>query len=160
MNLAQSVPLALDLEAELVAAYPMLVRRLTLVLRDHDAAQDLAQTAFARALERRSRFHGGDARAWLYTIGIRLALNEIRRRKRLVPLTEPLEPEWAMRSEPDLWIALAQLEPAQRAALVLSVLDGYTHAEIATLLDVREGTVSSWNSRSKDRLRTILGAEA
>jgi RNA polymerase sigma-70 factor (ECF subfamily) len=64
-----------------------------------------------------------------------------------------------MESQPDLWLALAQLDPLHRAALVLSTLDGYTHAEIAGILGVREGTVSSWLSRSKDRLRTILGED-
>lgn len=157
MELAQTVPLVVDLDAELVAAYPLLARRLTLVLHDADEAQDIAQAAFARALERRHQFHGGDARAWLYTIGLRLALNEVRRRSRLVPLDGADEPGWAMQSEPDLWLALAQLEPQQRAALVLATLDGYTHAEIATMLGVREGTVSSWLSRSKERLRAILG---
>lgn len=62
-----------------------------------------------------------------------------------------------MASEPDLWLALAELGPQQRAALVLATIDGYTHAEIAGILGVREGTVSSWISRSKDHLRTILG---
>ncbi len=157
MDLARSVPLEIDLEAELVAAYPLLARRLTIVLRDADEAQDVAQSAFARALERRHQFHGGDARAWLYTIGIRLALNELRRRKRLVVLPDEGEPAWAMASEPDLWAALAQLDPQHRAALVLHILDGYTHAEIAEMLDVRTGTVSSWISRGKERLRGLLG---
>jgi RNA polymerase sigma-70 factor (ECF subfamily) len=157
MDLARTVPLEMDLDAELVAAYPLLARRLTVVLHDPDEAQDVAQSSFARALERRGRFRGGDARAWLYTIGIRLALNELRRRRRLVALSEAHEPAWAMASEPDLWLALAELEPRQRAALVLATLDGYTHAEIAGILGVREGTVSSWISRSKDRLRAVLG---
>ena len=159
MNLTQAVPIEFDFEAELVTAYPLLVRRLTFVVRDADEAQDLAQAAFERALVHRSRFRGGDARAWLFTIGIRLAIDELRRRKRLVAFTDGDEPEWAMRTEPDLWRALAQLEPRQRAALVLATLDGYTHAEIATLLRVREGTVSSWVSRAKDRLRALLGEE-
>jgi RNA polymerase sigma-70 factor (ECF subfamily) len=156
MNLARVVPVAFDLERELIALHPLLVRRLTLVLRDNDDAQDIAQAAVTRAIERRATFHGGDVRAWLYTIGIRLALNELRRRKRLVVLTEATEPEWAMRSEPDLWLALAELEPLHRAALVLTTLDGYTHAEVARMLGVREGTVSSWLSRSKERLRLLL----
>jgi RNA polymerase sigma-70 factor (ECF subfamily) len=159
MDLARTVPIEFDLDAELVAAYPMLARRLTIILRDPDEAQDVAQSAFARALERRQRFRSGDVRAWLYTIGIRLALNELRRRRHLVALSDASEPEWAMSSEPDLWLALAQLEPRQRAALVLATLDGYTHAEIAGILGVREGTVSSWLSRSKDRLRTVLGED-
>ncbi len=160
MELARSVPATIDLETELVAVYPQLVRRLTLVLRDSDAAQDVAQAAVTRAIERRTTFRGGDVRAWLYTIGIRLALNELRRQKRFVALSTATEPEWAMRSEPDLWRALAELEPRQRTALVLATLDGYTHAEIGQVLGVREGTVSSWLSRSKEHLRALLGEQS
>ena len=50
---------------------------MTVILHDPDEAEDVAQSAFARPLDRRSRFRGGDVRAWLYTIGIRLALNEL-----------------------------------------------------------------------------------
>jgi RNA polymerase sigma-70 factor (ECF subfamily) len=157
MDLARTVPIEFDLEAELVAAYPFLARRLAIVLRDADAGRDVAQSAFIRALESRRRFQGGDARGWLYTIGLRLAFNELRRRRTLVALDEADGPTWAMNSQPDLWIALAGLEPRQRAALVLSALDGYTHAEIATFLGVRPGTVSSWLSRSKEHLRSVLG---
>lgn len=158
MDLARVVPLVTDLETELLAAYPALHRRLTLVLRDASLAEDVAQTAFARALERRSRFGGGNARAWLYTIGLRLAFNELRRR-RTVALTPTTEPSWALASEPDLWVGLGKLEPRQRAALLLSTLDGYTHREIAEMLHVRPGTVSSWISRAKDRMRVLLGDE-
>jgi RNA polymerase sigma-70 factor (ECF subfamily) len=145
-----------DFEGELLAAYPALVRRLTLVLRDAADAEDVAQAAVARALERRNRFDGRDARAWFYTIGLRLAFNELRRRKPLV--AEPgAEPTWAMSCEPDLWLALGQLEPHHRAALLLSTLDGYTHEEIGRILGVRTGTVSSWLSRTKAHLRVRLG---
>jgi RNA polymerase sigma-70 factor (ECF subfamily) len=147
----------IDLEAELVAAYPALVRRLTLVLRDHADAEDTAQTAFTRALEHRRDFEGGDVRAWLYTIGLRLAFNELRRRRRVASVDATPEPAWAMSSEPDLWIALGDLEPRHRAALLLSTLEGYTHDEIGRILDVPAGTVSSWLSRTKDRLRQLLG---
>lgn len=159
MDLTRVAPIEVEFEAELVAAYPLLVRRLTLVLRDGDGAQDIAQAAFARALERRRLFRGGDARGWLYTVGLRLAFNELRRRRRLVALPDEGGPTWAMQADPDLWVALAQLDPRQRSALVLSTLDGYTHAEIATILGVRTGTVSSWLSRSKERLRELLGDE-
>jgi RNA polymerase sigma-70 factor, ECF subfamily len=157
MDLARAAPSAIDLEAELLAFYPALTRRLTLVLRDQAEAEDVAQAAFARALERRDRFAGGDVRAWFYTIGLRLAFNELRRRRVVVALEGATEPTWALASEPDLWIVLARVEPRQRAALLLSVLDGYTHEEIGRMLGVPAGTVSSWLSRTKERLRELLG---
>lgn len=61
-----------------------------------------------------------------------------------------------MRTDFDLWVALAALEPRARAALLLSTLDGYTHPEIAQMLGVRPGTVSSWLSRTKEHLREVL----
>lgn len=60
MDLARAAPVDFDLEAELLATYPALTRRLTLVLRDAAEAEDVAQAAFARALEQRHRFAGGD----------------------------------------------------------------------------------------------------
>jgi RNA polymerase sigma-70 factor (ECF subfamily) len=157
MELVQTAPLTADLETELLAAYPGLARRLTLVMRDSSEAEDVAQAAFARAIEQSHRFRGGNARSWFYTIGLRLAFNELRRRRPARPLVPEDEPTWAMTSEPDLWRALGELEPRQRAALLLSALDGYTHEEIARMLGVRTGTVSSWLSRSKARLREVLG---
>jgi RNA polymerase sigma-70 factor (ECF subfamily) len=157
MDLVNVAPLVTDLEAELLAAYPGLARRLALVLRDAGEAEDIAQAAFTRALEHRHRFRGGDARAWFYTIGLRLAFNELRRRRPILVRSTDDEPGWAMTAEPDLWLALGELEAPHRAALLLSVLDGYTHEEIGTMLGVRTGTVSSWLSRAKGRLRVRLG---
>ena len=153
----QAHGVARDVEAELVELYPALARRLALVLRDAAEAEDVAQAAFARALERQDRFAGGDLRGWFYTIGLRLAFNELRRRRSAPRGTPSGEPSWAMSTDPDLWLALAGLDPRHRAALLLSSLEGYTHAEIGRMLDVPAGTVSSWLSRTKDHLRSVLG---
>jgi RNA polymerase sigma-70 factor (ECF subfamily) len=151
------VPYIVDFEAELIAAYSGLARRLALILHNRSDAEDVAQAAFTRALERKSQFAGGDVRAWLYTIGIRLALNELRRRNRMSPAATVPEPAWAMETDADLWIAIGALEPDHRAALLLSSLDGYTHEEIGQMLGVPSGTVSSWLSRAKAHLRETLG---
>jgi len=149
-----------DIEATLIDLYPALVRRLTLVIRDPAEAQDVAQEAFIRASRGRHRFDGRDPRAWFWTIGLRLASNEMRRRRRFgsTPgeVGDDAGPAWAMSVDPDLWSALAQLDRRTRAALLLNVIDGYTHAEIAVMLGVRPGTVSSWLSRGKERLREAL----
>jgi RNA polymerase sigma factor (sigma-70 family) len=156
MELTREASRTEAVEAELVAAYPALLRRLAMVLRDADAAQDIAQAAIERALRAESRFTADDLRAWLYTIGLRLAFNERRRRLRVRARMTTDEPAWAISTDPDLWNALAEFDPRQRAALLLSVLEGYTHAEIGQMLGVRAGTISSWLSRMKGRLRATL----
>lgn len=159
MQTVHSLPFYADLERDLLDSYPALVRRLVLVLGDPHDAEDVAQAAFARALARRGQFRGGDARAWFYTIGLRLAFNELRRRRLHAGDAQASPPEWAMTSDPDLWLALRELDPRHRAALLLTSLDGYTHAEAGRILGVRTGTVSSWLSRTKERLRVVLGPE-
>lgn len=159
METARALADVSDFEGELIRLYPPLKRRLALVLRDSDVAEDVAQAAMTRALEQRRRFSGGDVRAWLYTIGLRLAFNELRRRRTARSRATAEEPAWAMTTDPDLWTALAEIDPRQRAALLLSVLEGYTHAEVGRMLGVPEGTVSSWVSRTKNRLRAALAEE-
>ena len=138
--------------------YAGLVRRLTLVVADREAGRDLAQDAYLRAFTAWDRFDGRDARAWLHTIGLRLAFNERRRRGRFTALfgqrTEQ-EP-FVDAVDPVLGDALQDLRPEHRAALLLSAVDGYTQEEIAVMLGVPAGTIASWLSRTKAQLRKAL----
>ncbi len=138
--------------------YPALVRRLTAVLGDQEAGRDLAQEAYLRAFRAWDRFDGADPHAWLYTIGLRLALNERKRRMRWSALLgrHRSEPATVTTADPDLHRALARLPRQQRAALMLSAVDGYTQREIAAMLEVPPGTVASWLARAKAQLREVL----
>jgi RNA polymerase sigma-70 factor (ECF subfamily) len=134
-----------------------LVQRLALVVGDAMEAEDLAQEALLRATERWPLPAGSDLHAWLAVVGVRLAIDERRRRRRwgLIPIRET-DQEWAMTVDPDLWRAMADLDRRTRAALVLTVLEGYTQEEVADMLAVPRGTVASWLSRGKARLREVL----
>ena len=146
-------------EAAVRPFYAPLVRRLTLVVGNEHDAQDLAQETYLRAFRSWERFDGRDVRAWLYTIGLRLAFNHRRRRRRWLGLVGRAEPApWTDRSDPDLWDALRELDPRKRAVILLNVVDGYTQREISAMLGVPEGTVSSWIARGKVRLRSALEA--
>jgi RNA polymerase sigma-70 factor, ECF subfamily len=140
--------------------YPGLVARLTMVLRDRAEAEDVAQEAYLRAFRSRDRFDGANPRAWLHTIGLRLALNEVRRRRRalarLVRVSDSVDPQ---PSDLDLWDALRGLSPQQRAALLLHLADGYALDETAAILGVPTGTAASWVSRARARLRSELGGD-
>jgi RNA polymerase sigma-70 factor (ECF subfamily) len=139
---------------------PWLVQRLALIVGDAEEARDLAQQAFVRAAERWPLPPGQHVGRWLAVVGLRLALNE-RRRRRLWGFLAIRESDaiWAIQANPDLWRGLISLEPRVRAALVLTVLDGYTQDEVAEALGVPRGTVASWLSRARDRLRPLLEDE-
>jgi RNA polymerase sigma-70 factor (ECF subfamily) len=138
--------------------YPALVRRLGAVVRDPEAALDLAQEAYLRAYRSWDSFDGADARAWLYTIGLRLAFNERSRALRwraLLARREAID-QFVAPEDRGLHEALRGLRPEHRAALLLNAVDGYTQAEIAVMLEVPPGTVASWLSRTKAHLREAL----
>jgi RNA polymerase sigma-70 factor (ECF subfamily) len=139
--------------------YAGLVQRLTLVLHDADDARDVAQDAYLRAWRAWNRFDGADTRGWLHTIGLRLAFNRRRTHRRGVAAFQRSAthaPPWVPDERLDLWAALGDLRPPERAALLLNVLDGYTQAEIAEMLDAPPGTVASWIAAAKRRLRAAL----
>jgi len=147
-------------EAAVRPYYASLIRRLVLVLGDERDAEDVAQEAYLKAYRSWDRFDGVDVRAWLYTIALRLAFNHLRGRRRWLAALRRVEPRpWAGPSDPDLWTALAELDPRTRSAILLNVVDGYTQREIAGMLAVPEGTVASWISRGRATLRAALDPE-
>ena len=128
-----------------------------LVLGDEHDAEDIAQDAYLRAFRSWDRFDGVDVRAWLYTIGLRLAFNHLRGRRRWLAAIGRVEARpWTDPADPDLWAAIGSLDARTRSALLLNVVDGYTQAEIARMLAVPEGTVASWISRGRATLRQAL----
>lgn len=136
---------------------PWLLRRLALVVGDVNEAEDLTQQALLRALEHWPLPPGYDVARWLSVVGMRLAIDEQRRRRRwgFLPIRDT-DQTWAMNTDPDLWKALNDLERRTRAALVMTVLDGYTQDEVAEILGVPRGTVASWLARGRARLRVVL----
>ncbi len=133
------------------------MRRLTFVVGDPEEARDIAQQTFVRAAERWPVAADQDVQRWLAVVGLRLAIDERRRRRRWGFLAvRETDATWALRTDPDLWQAMSALDPRARAALVLTVLDGYSQEEVATALGVPRGTIASWLSRARDRLRPLL----
>lgn len=147
-----------DLDSAFRAHRVWLVRRLALIVGDAEEARDLAQETFVRAAEQWPLPDSREPARWLSTVGVRLAIDERRRRKRwgFLDLRET-DSTWAMAVDPDLWRALARLDRRTRAAIVLTTLDGYSQDEVAAMLEVPRGTVASWISRGRERLRAELG---
>ena len=77
-----------------------------------------------------------------------------RRRTALFPSTEEARTPWV---EPGLPRALSRLTRRQRVSVVLAHGYGWTHAEIADLLEIRPTTVQNHVDRGMARLRDALG---
>jgi RNA polymerase sigma-70 factor, ECF subfamily len=134
---------------------------------DADKATDFTQDTFIRAFSRLSQFRGDAAfSTWLHRIVVTIVSNARRtevRAGREVPLEEAdLVEARAPEAEPDLRERIAQavdrLSEAYRVTLVMHDVEGYTHAEIAQVLGVPEGTSKSRLSAARAQLRQELAA--
>lgn len=133
-------------------------------------ADDVGQETFIRFYKALDSFRG-DAKVYTYLhrIAINLSLNAIKRRKRQnarysKPDPEALESMPAPRKEEDQFDesrlierALDQLKPNFRAVIVLRLIEGYSTAETADILNLPQGTVLSRLARAQQKLRVILG---
>lgn len=151
----------------MVTEFTPTARRLArLVLRDDADADDAVQEAFLRAWQMVERYDPRRPfRAWLMQIVMNAARDL--RRKRRVRATEPLAEHAERRPGPDrdaaralmrdaLAEALERLPERSRIAVTLFDAEGYSHAEIADLLDIPEGTVRSDVFHARRALRRQL----
>ena len=140
------------------------------MLRDPERAADLTQDAFVKAYKNYDTLEKDEnARAWLYQIAHRVALDDIRRRKivRMVPWTgesrgaSPSAEHLAMdlRLSGPLERALAQIPERQRAALLLAELHDLTGLELAAAMGVSHVAARAILTRARESLRRALAAE-
>jgi RNA polymerase sigma-70 factor, ECF subfamily len=132
---------------------------------DREAAEDLTQATFERALRAWSRFdpRRGSERTWLFAIARNVMIDYQRRRRlgRLEPLEErtlaaTLGPEERAGGSSELVEALAQLSARDREVLALRYGGGLSGPEIAELLGLTLANVQQVTSRSLRKLRALL----
>jgi RNA polymerase sigma-70 factor (sigma-E family) len=142
-----------------VTRSPRLLRTAYLLTRDWALAEDLLQTALARAWEAWARIDG-DPEPYVRRILVNTYASAWRRRWRGELPTAEL-PEAADAGDPHrgfddrdrLWRALGRLPRRQRAVLVLRYFEDLSEQEIADALGCSVGTVKSQASRAMAKLR-------
>jgi RNA polymerase sigma-70 factor (ECF subfamily) len=142
------------------AEYPGLVRELGLILGDPTVAEDVAAEGFVELWRKWDRVSGLDRPgAWVRRVALRKAGRaRWRRRKRgLVEASFESPLPCGSGVDVDLVRALAQLSEAQRTAVVMHHLGGWTTADIAVVLGCADVTVRSHLSRGRQRLAQLLG---
>ena len=146
--------------AERVGVY----RTLLAITGDPDLAEEIAQEAVARGIERADQYRGSaPVGAWLHRIALNAWRDHLRRQRlrRWIGLDRaesvPAEDRAATQADlVDMRRALARLPPRQRAALVLRYYHDYDYAAVGAALGITEGSAGALLSRALDRLRAEL----
>ncbi|MFD6290817.1 sigma-70 family RNA polymerase sigma factor [Streptomyces sp. NPDC060205] len=144
------------------------VRYVAYLSADPQAADDLAQDTFLRALGSLHRFEGRcSARTWLLAIARRAVVDSLRYAAARPRLSDV--PDWRLaveRAQPRglpgfdegvvLLDLLAALPDERREAFVLTQMMGLPYAEAAALSDCPVGTVRSRVARARATLMDLL----
>jgi RNA polymerase sigma-70 factor (ECF subfamily) len=140
------------------------------IVHDTSRAEDVVHDAFAQILRNAKNFDPGrgSARGWIYAIVRNTALKTQRNAKREFALEDDTlnaicerertvpNPASCIPDSMTLRTMLDQLEPKRRASLLLAIIDGYTHQEIAEYLRVPVGTIKAWIRRELVAMRRQL----
>lgn len=167
-----------DAFAQLVLAYEKPIYNLCLrMCGSVDDAMDLTQETFLKAWRNLAAFRGDAAfSTWLYRLCSNVCIDHLRRegKRKILPLhTEdddgeertidvadpapgPQERLEAADQRQQVADALQSLEPEYREALTLRVLHDMSYADIADILQVREGTVKSRIARAREKMRQAM----
>jgi RNA polymerase sigma-70 factor (ECF subfamily) len=152
-----------DLYHQLAGRVYALCLRLT---GDAGAAEERTQDVFVRAWDKLRSFRGESAfSSWLHRLAVNVVMNErrtsFRREQRVTPVAAPetLERgrgEGTAGLNIDLERAIAALPEGAREVFVLYDIEGYSHAEIAELAGIAEGTSKAQLFRARHLLREKL----
>lgn len=142
-----------------------LTARLQRRCADSETVDQAVQDTFLAVWRNPGAYRGeGEVAAWIWGIGIRRLLDNLRRRSvrsRLFSAQEEIhvsaEDEVLLGVEHgDLAGSLNSLSPELRAVVQSTVLDGLTTREAARLLGIPSGTVKTRMARARAQLREAL----
>lgn len=141
-------------------------------MRNPEEAADALQEAYISAFRRAGSFRGDAAvTTWLHRVVVNACLDRIRRNKvraadplpedpdragELATANDTVDPVLVNEERADIASALQQLNPDQRAALVLVDMEGYSVEEAATMLGCAVGTIKSRCARGRAKLVPLL----
>jgi RNA polymerase sigma-70 factor (sigma-E family) len=151
---------AIGFEQFVAARSPALLRTAWLLTGDDGHAQDLVQTALAKAWPRWGTVQHDDPEGYVRAIVANTYATWWRRKWRGEVPTETLpdsagsDAYAAVDTRESVRRALAVLPRGQRAVVVLRHFDDLTEAQTATALGISVGTVKSQHARAMATLRT------
>jgi RNA polymerase sigma-70 factor, ECF subfamily len=152
-----------EFERFFLANYDAVLRVLVLTTGDRERATDATQEAFIRAYARWSKIRGYDSpAAWVRRVALNASHDSFRsdrqrrRREESSPTMTETPQDDRYQADTSVHELLALLPARQREVATLYYVDDRSVAEIASILEVNEGTVKSHLSTARERLRAVI----
>lgn len=133
------------------------------------AADDILQEAFIKVFDKLKNYEDkGNIGGWMYRITVNTALQAFRSQKRRNTHEDSFsknnEHSVSNRSLENLKMEallklIQELPEGYRIIFNLRAIEGYTHREIAEMLEISEGTSKSQYARAKKHLQAQITAE-
>ncbi len=143
---------------DIVALLPDLRAFARFMCREREAADELVQNTILMALDKQSQFaEGTNLKGWLFTIMRNRFYSDLRSLRRrptafedtaAAPLAAVDNPEATLELK-ELSVAIWQLSPQSREALILIGAGGFSYEEAATLCNCSVGTLKARVSRAR-----------
>ena len=143
----------------------------TFLHSEHDA-EDALQDAYIRSFERIKSFRGDSAfETWLTAIMVNVCRDRLRRQKvrRALPLdwlghrsagVDVVQDVGSRLQRQTLWSLVDRLDDKHRLPVILHYHEGWSCAEVASILAVRTSTVYSRLNTARKQLRAMLQTES
>ncbi|HMQ47324.1 MAG TPA: RNA polymerase sigma factor [Saprospiraceae bacterium] len=134
---------------------------------DENEAIDILHEGFIKVFVNINKYQPGTSLpAWIRRIMVNTAIDFYR--KNIRRRTEDLEQAYQLHTndadaisqctEQEILEAIQQLSPAYRAVFNLYVMEGYSHKEIADMLDITESTSRSNLVKARLKLKSLLSS--
>ncbi len=126
--------------------------------RDSSEAEDNLQEGFIRVFTKISQYgFKGSFEGWMRRIMVNTALEKFRKKNQLFPVEDMViyekisltDDTISAISADDLLKMIQKLPPRYRMVFNLYVIEGYSHQEIADMMNISEGTSKSNLSRAR-----------
>lgn len=141
--------------------YPRIARVIARLVQDPGRAEELAVEVFRKLLEK-PKAQGPQVAGWLYRTGIRMGLDELRRKKRQVRYEGAARLTSAVRTPEQIYTANERQRRVQTvlavlrdrdAGLLVGFSEGWSYQDIAGMLDLNTASVGTLLRRAKDAFR-------
>ena len=137
-------------------------------LYHHQDTEDLLQISFVKVFRNLHSFNPskGSLKTWIRKIHIHAVIDFLR--KNQIPTIELNSKIYSTPDENDTFgsidieyilVCIQQLDKTERAIFNLHEIDGYTHTEIAKLLNINNNTCRVYLSRARKKLQVMVQKE-